>query len=57
MAALESAVAIESCDADHPFDDEILGLMTSSTEVVITKEIPITAGLIEKFPSSVKLLV
>ena len=31
--------------------------MTSSTEVVITKEIPIKAGLIERFPASVRLLV
>jgi glycerate dehydrogenase len=57
FAALQEVVSLESCEADHPFDDEILGLMTETTEVVVTKEIPIKADLIERFPPSVRLLV
>ena len=57
LSALEETTAVNSCPADHPSDDEILGLVDDSTGVLITKEIPVSADLIGRLPASVRLLV
>lgn len=43
-------------DKDHPSDDEIIAALGADATIIINKEIPITAALIERFPPSMKLI-
>ena len=52
---------VTSLAADAPTDeaviDALVGEGAQNYAVVVTKEIPVTAGLIARFPASVRLLV
>lgn len=59
FSALEQVATVSAGTADAPGDDSIAAQLAAceACTVVVTKEIPVTAGLIGRFPESVKLLV
>jgi glycerate dehydrogenase len=63
LSAIDGPCSVASDAADAPSDEQVLAQLAASEslygscDVVVTKEIPVSADLISRFPTSVRLLV
>mmetsp|Transcript_32040 Transcript_32040/g.38812 ORF Transcript_32040/g.38812 Transcript_32040/m.38812 type:complete len:335 (-) Transcript_32040:438-1442(-) len=56
LSALAEVADITRFEDSTPTNEQLVERVTGGTEIVVTKEIPVPGLVIEKFPSSVKLI-